>query len=57
MQRARASSAGNITANLICDVRARDAELETLRRLEAWMKAALVQALDEERGVLLMSTA
>ena len=37
----KASSASNITTNLICDVKARDLELETLRRCEAWMRAAL----------------
>jgi len=48
---------------LIRDVKARDAELERLRRREAWMKAALSQAMhagfvyvnatlgDEDRGV------
>ena len=56
-------SGGNITTDLIRDVKARDAELETLRRREAWMKAALAQAVhagfvyvnaspsDEDRGV------
>ena len=56
-------SVGVVTTDLIRDVKARDAELETLRRREAWMKAALAQALhagfvyvnassgDEDRGV------
>jgi hypothetical protein len=63
VQSTKAGSAGNITTDLIRDVKARDAELETLRRREAWMKAALAQALhagfvyvnagpgDEDRGV------
>jgi hypothetical protein len=63
VQSAKAGSAGNITTDMIRDVKARDAELETLRRREAWMKAALAQALhagfvyvnaspgDEDRGV------
>jgi hypothetical protein len=41
----KAGSASSITTNLIHDVKARDAELETLRRREAWMRAALAQAL------------
>ena len=58
-------SPGNDTAELVRDLKARDAELETLRRREAWMKAALAQAShagfvyvdvnaglgDEDRGV------
>jgi hypothetical protein len=60
---AKTGSAGNVTTDLIRDVKARDAELESLRRREAWMKAALSQAMhsgfvyvnaslgDEDRGV------
>jgi hypothetical protein len=56
-------SAGNVTTDLIRDVKVRDAELERLRRREAWMRAALSQAMhagfvyvsanlgDEDRGV------
>src|SRR5712671_2003836 len=40
----KSGSAGNVTAELIRGLKARDAELETLRRREAWMKVALVQA-------------
>ena len=59
----KAGSASSITTDLIRDVKARDAELETLRRREAWMRAALAQALhagfvyvnasssDEDRGI------
>jgi hypothetical protein len=59
----KTGSVGVVTTDLIRDVKARDAELETLRRREAWMKAALAQALhagfvyvnaspgDEDRGV------
>jgi hypothetical protein len=60
---AKTGSAGSVTTDVIRDVKARDAELETLRRREAWMKAALSQAMhagfvyvnanlgDEDRGV------
>src|SRR5712672_23159 len=60
---AKSDSVGNVTAELIRDLKARDAEVETLRRREAWMKVALVQAThagfiyvnaspgDEELGV------
>lgn len=60
---AKTGSAGSVTTDLIRDVKARDAELEALRRREAWMKAALSQAMhagfvyvnanlgDEDRGV------
>ena len=41
----KAGSASSITTDLICDVKARDVELETLRHREAWMRAALAQAL------------
>ena len=63
VQGAKTGSAGNVTTDLIRDVKARDAELESLRRREAWMKAALSQAIhsgfvyvnaslgDEDRGV------
>jgi hypothetical protein len=59
----KTGSAGNVTADLIRDLKARDAELETLRRRDTWMKAALAQAshagfvyvaassVDEDRGV------
>jgi hypothetical protein len=59
----KAGSASSITTDLIRDVKARDAELETLHRREAWMRAALAQALhagfvyvnasssDEDRGI------
>jgi hypothetical protein len=60
---AKTGTAGSVTTDLIRDVKARDAELERLRRREAWMKAALSQAMhagfvyvnanlgDEDRGV------
>jgi hypothetical protein len=60
---AKTSSVGNVTTDLIRDVKVRDVELEMLRRREAWMKAALSQAMhagfvyvnanlgDEDRGV------
>lgn len=60
---AKTGSAGSVTTDLIRDVKVRDAELERLRRREAWMKAALSQAMhagfvyvsanlgDEDRGV------
>ncbi|KAI0308283.1 hypothetical protein B0F90DRAFT_1665117 [Multifurca ochricompacta] len=35
---------GNIAADLIRDLKAREAELETLRRREVWLKAALSRA-------------
>jgi hypothetical protein len=48
-------STGNVTADLIRDYKAKEMEVETLRRREAWMKAALSKAsrsgfvqLDEE---------
>jgi hypothetical protein len=37
-------STGNVTADLIRDLKARESELETLRRREAWMTAALARA-------------
>ncbi|KAI0257057.1 hypothetical protein BJV78DRAFT_1159906 [Lactifluus subvellereus] len=40
----KAGSTGNVTAELIRDLKARETELETLRRREAWMKAMLAQA-------------
>ena len=63
MHGSKTGSAGSVTTDLIRDVKARDAELEKLRRHEAWMKAALSQAMhagfvyvnanlgDEDRGV------
>lgn len=60
---AKTGSAGSVTTDLMRDVKVRDAELERLRRREAWMKAALSQAMhagfvyvsanlgDEDRGV------
>ena len=59
----KSGSTSDISADLMRDLKARDAELETLRRRQAWMKAALVQAChagfvyvnaspgDEDRGV------
>jgi hypothetical protein len=48
-------STGNVTADLIRDYKAKEMEVETLRRREAWMKTALSKAtksgfvqLDEE---------
>lgn len=48
-------STGNVTADLIRDYKAKEMEVETLRRREAWMKTALLKAsrsgfvqLDEE---------
>lgn len=38
------SSTGNVTADLIRDLKARETELETLRRREAWMTATLARA-------------
>lgn len=40
----RPGSTGNVAADLVRDMRAKDAELETLRRRETWMKAALSKA-------------
>ncbi|KAI0294942.1 hypothetical protein BC826DRAFT_1104415 [Russula brevipes] len=40
----KTGSADNVTADLVRDLKARDAELETLRRRDTWMKAALAQA-------------
>jgi hypothetical protein len=37
-------STGNVTADLIRDLKARETEIETLRRREAWMTAALARA-------------
>ncbi|KAH9044402.1 hypothetical protein EDB85DRAFT_2130328 [Lactarius pseudohatsudake] len=37
-------STGNVTADLIRDLKTRETELETLRRREAWMIAALARA-------------
>ena len=59
----KSGSTSDISADLIRDLKARDSELETLRRRQAWTKAALVQAChagfvyvnagpgDEDRGV------
>jgi len=59
----KSGSTSDISTDIIRDLKARDAELETLRRRQAWMKAALVQAChagfvyvnaspgDEDRGV------
>lgn len=41
---AKPASTGNITADLIRDLKARETELETLRRREAWMTTALARA-------------
>jgi hypothetical protein len=58
-----AGSTSDVSADLLRDLKTRDAELETLRRRQAWMKAALVQAChagfiyvnaspgDDDRGV------
>ena len=40
----KSGSTSDVSADLIRDLKTRDAELETLRRRQAWMKAALVQA-------------
>jgi hypothetical protein len=40
----RPGSSGHIAADLIRDMRTKDAELETLRRRETWMRAALSRA-------------
>jgi len=37
-------STGNVTADLIRDLKTRETELETLHRREAWMTAALARA-------------
>jgi hypothetical protein len=59
----KSGSTSDVSADLIRDIKTRDAELETLRRRQAWMKAALVQAChagfvyvnastgDEDRGI------
>lgn len=59
----KSGSTSDTSTDIIRDLKARDAELETLRRRQAWMKAALVQAChagfvyvnassgDEDRGV------
>ncbi|KAI0066487.1 hypothetical protein BV25DRAFT_1820444 [Artomyces pyxidatus] len=41
---AKPGSTGNVTADLIRDLKDREVELETLKRKEGWMKAALMQA-------------
>ncbi|KII94183.1 hypothetical protein PLICRDRAFT_99563 [Plicaturopsis crispa FD-325 SS-3] len=40
----RGSSTGNMTADLIRDLKAKEAEMETMRKRELWMKAALAKA-------------
>jgi len=40
----RPGSTGNITADLVRDVRAKEGELETMKRREAWLRAALTRA-------------
>ena len=59
----KTGSTSDVSADLLRDLKTRDAELETLRRRQAWMKAALVQAChagfvyvnaspgDDDRGV------
>jgi hypothetical protein len=59
----KTGSPSDVSADLLRDLKTRDAELETLRRRQAWMKAALVQAChagfvyvnaspgDDDRGV------
>lgn len=59
----KSGSTSDVSAELLRDLKTRDAELETLRRRQAWMKAALVQAChagfiyvnasngDEDRGI------
>lgn len=41
---AKAGSTGNITADLVRDLKAKEAEIEALKKREAWMKAALTKA-------------
>jgi hypothetical protein len=41
---ARPGSTSNIAADLVRDLRTKDAELETLRKRETWMRAALSKA-------------
>jgi hypothetical protein len=41
---ARGDSSGNITADLLRDLRAKDAEIEAMKKREGWMKAALTKA-------------
>ena len=41
---AKPGSTGNVTADLIRDLKVRESEIETLRRREAWMTAALARA-------------
>lgn len=40
----KVGSTGNITADLIRDLKAKEAEVEALKKREAWMKAALTKA-------------
>jgi hypothetical protein len=59
----KSGSTSDVSADLIRDLKTRDAELETLRRRQAWMKAALAQAChagfvyvnandgDDDRGI------
>lgn len=39
-----AGSTGNLTANLIRDLKEKEAEMEAMKKREAWMKAALAKA-------------
>ncbi|KAI9060535.1 hypothetical protein FKP32DRAFT_1595287 [Trametes sanguinea] len=40
----KAGSTGNVTADLIRDLKEKEAEVEALKKKEAWMKAALLKA-------------
>lgn len=40
----KSGSAGNVTADLLRDLKEKDAEMEAMKKREAWMKAALTKA-------------
>ena len=51
---AKPGSTGNLTADLIRDLKDREAEIETLKKKESWMKAALLKA--ERSGFIYAET-
>ena len=40
----KSGSTGNVTADLLRDMKEKDAEMEAMKKREAWMKAALAKA-------------
>ena len=51
---AKPGSTGNLTADLIRDLKDRESEIETLKKKESWMKAALLKA--ERSGFIYAET-